>query len=524
MGSSSPRVARNPVERDERNVAIIDLGSNTFRLVVFRYTPGGPFALTDEIREAVRLGAGIVEGAIQPDARDRAATTVGTYAAFCRRTGVDDVIAAATSAIRDATNQDEVLEAFFDQGVTARVLSPAEEAYYGYLGIVNSTTLSDGYFVDIGGGSAQIGRVTRRTLERSMSEPIGAVRMTERFFGSFRAKRSEIKALRKHITEVLQDIPWIGAGALPLVGIGGTIRNLAAMAQRAADYPLAKIHGYVLTRESVIALIDQVAAQPVSQRHRIPGVKADRADIILAGAVTLDTVMEAIGTDGVEVCGQGLREGLFYEHYLRHTQSALIGDVRRATVMNVAGLYRADIAHAEHVALLALELFDGTARAGCHGADPSERELLWAAAMLHDIGVIVDYHDHHKHGFYLVMNAGLPGFDHRELALIAMLVRAHRKAPPSLETWLTPILADGDEERFLRLATCLRLAEQLERDRARNVHGVAVEGRGRTLALRLTGPGDHSVAMWSATQDAELFQRAFGRRMQLVAGPDAGPS
>ena len=511
-----PRVAPDGPER-ERRIAIVDLGSNSFRLVVFRYRPGGAFALTDEIREPVRLSAGVVDGVLQADAIARGTAAVRTYAAFCAASGVDAVVTAATSAIRDAKNQQEVLAAFAEQGMSARVLTTDDEARYGYLGTVNSTTLEDGFFVDIGGGSAQVGRVSRRGLERTVSEPVGAVRMTEAFLRSPRTKRGEVKALRKHLSDVLGRSGWIAADGLPLVGTGGAVRTLAAMAQRAVDYPLSEIHGYQLSRDAVGALIETLIATPVGQRSRIAGLKSDRADIILAGALAYDVVMERVGVSEMEVCAQGLREGLFYEQFLGALDPPLFPDVRRASVLNVAMRYDYDRLHADHVARLALEIFDGTARTGMHAGDGLEREWLWAAAMLHDIGVIVDYHDHHKHGFYLVLNAGLPGFNHRELALIALLVRSHRKSIPSFE-WLRPVLADGDEERFWRLAACLRLAEQLERDRSQLVQDVRVDVRGKTATLTLLAAQEPSVALWSAGQEAPTFLRAFGKQLRL-AGP-----
>lgn len=512
------RVAPGADERRERRVAIVDLGSNSFRLVVFRSRPGGAFALTDEIREPVRLSAGMSGGALQPDAIARAAAAVRTYAAFCRTADVDEVVVAATSAIREATNQAEVLAAFAEHGMDARVLSTEEEAFYSYLGIVNSTTLEDGLFVDVGGGSAQVGRVTRRALERTLSEPIGAVRMTEAFLRSPRSKRSEVKALRRHVDDVLSRSGWLAPDGLPLVGTGGAVRTLAAMAQRTSDYPLPEIHGYELGRGLLGELIEALFALPVGQRQRIPGLKADRADIILAGAVTIDVVMERVGADAITICSQGLREGLFYERFLVPADPPLFPDVRRASVLNVARRYGYDRPHTQHVARLALEIFDGTARAGLHAADQLEREWLWSAAMLHDIGVIVDYHDHHKHGFYLILNAGLPGFNHRELALVALLVRAHRKSPPNFD-WMRPVLDDGDEERFWRLASCLRLAEQLERDRAQVVRGVDIEGRGKTITLTLRASEEPSVALWSAGQEGPVFERAFGRRLRLAGPP-----
>ena len=512
-----PRVAPEHDDRTPRRVAIVDLGSNSFRLVVFRYRPGGAFALTDEIREPVRLSAGMTDGVIQPDALARARATVQAYAAFCRTTGVEDVIVAATSAVRDATNQAEVLATFANEGLPARVLSTHEEAYYGYLGIVNSMTVEDCLIVDVGGGSAQIGRVGRRALERTLSAPIGAVRMTEAFLKSAQTKPGEVKALRRHVSAALDEAHWFAAsGQLPLIGTGGTVRTLAAMAQRSSDHPLNEIHGYSLTRSALQETIAALLALPLAERKTLPGLKSDRADIVLAGAITFDVVMELAGVDSIDICSQGLREGLFYERFLSPTDPPLFTDVRRAAVMNVAARYTDDRVHMDHVALLALEIFDGTARAGLHEGESVEREWLWAAAMLHDVGIAVDYHDHHKHGFYLVINAGLPGYSHRELALIALLVRAHRKSPPGFD-WLRPLLDEADDARFWRLASCLRLAEQLERDRAQIVQSVRVAVDGPTVTLTLRAATEPSVSLWAAGPEAPIFERAFGRRLEIVS-------
>ena len=496
----------------------MDLGSNSFRLVVFRSRPGRSFALTDEIRESVRLSAGAEGGVLQTDAISRAAAAAKLYGTFCRTTGVEEVIPVATSAIRDAANQAEVLAAIRagGTGLDARVLSAAEEARYGYLGVVNSTTVEDGLFLDIGGGSVQVGRITRRTLERSTSRPIGAVRMTEAFLQGVKTTRRQLKALRRHLADELVSDSWMAGVGGRLVGTGGTVRTLAAMIQRRIAYPLAEIHGFGITREMLAETIDELTALPVAKRRTLPGLKSDRADIILAGAVAIDAVMDRVGVEEIETCSQGLREGIFYERFLAPAEPPLFPDVRRASVLNVAENYDFDHPHAEHVARLAIEVFDGTARAGLHLGSPLEREWLWAAAMLHDIGVVVDYHDHHKHGFYLVLNAGLPGFDHRELAMIALLVRSHRKAPPSYD-WLRPVLAPGDDERLARLAACLRLGEQLDRGRTGSVRGVEVQGRGATVTLRVAANGDPGVAIWSAEQEAVSFERGFSRRLRLVA-------
>jgi exopolyphosphatase / guanosine-5'-triphosphate,3'-diphosphate pyrophosphatase len=491
------------------------MGSNTFRLVVFRYRPGGSFQLVDEIRDVVRLSSGAGPAGLTAEAVERASHTVRLYAAFCEAAGVDDVVPVATSAVRDAANSDVVLRALSADGLPVRILSAEEEAWYGYLGVVNSTTLGDGHVLDLGGGSVQISQVVGRKLGRTVSRPLGAVRMTERFLPRQRASGADLKSLRRHVARQLDAVSWLERSGGRMVGIGGTIRTLATMHQRRTRYPLDEVHGYLLSRGGLEELIDAMAELPASDRSRLAGLKPDRADITLAGAVVIAAALERLGVDQVEICAQGLREGIFYERFLAPTDPPLIRDVRRQSVLNLVDIYRCELPHAEHVCDLALGVYDELARLGLQALDRPERELLWAAGMLHDSGVLVDYNDHHRHGYYLVLNAGLPGFRHRELALVALLVRAHRKALPSPAP-LEGVLDPDDADRLQRLAACLRVAEQLERGRAGGIREVRMEAPDGTARLLVRAEGDPAVALWSAALEAPAFERAFGRRLELA--------
>src|SRR3954454_25238678 len=217
----------------ERRLAVIDCGSNSFRLVVFTYTDTW-WKRTDEIHEAVRVGEGLeASGELQPEPVRRALETLELYAHFCAATGVEVVRPVATSAIRDAGNQAEFIRRARERsGLEVEVLAGEEEARYGYLAAINSTTLSQGVVLDLGGGSMQLTRVEDRRGLDARSWPLGAVRMTERFLPDARAKRKHIKALREHIAAEIAAAPWIGGGGR-LTGIGGTVRNLAAAAQLA---------------------------------------------------------------------------------------------------------------------------------------------------------------------------------------------------------------------------------------------------------------------------------------------------
>lgn len=497
----------------ERRIAICDLGSNSFRLVVFT-ADGHHWRRSDEIYEPVRIGAGLAEsGRLSRDGIERGLATVEVFAHFCRRAGITEVDAIATSAIRDAANAKDFLKRC---ALPVRVASTDEEARYGYLAAVNSTTLADGTVLDLGGGSMQLVRVASRHDVELRSWPLGAVRMTERFAlgGPGPAPEKQLRKARDHVAAALADATWLGRGDR-LVGIGGTVRNLAAAVQRQQALPEFGVQGFCLGRDALGALTERLAALDPRQRSQVPGVKPDRGDLILAGAVVIHTMMELGTFTALEVTEAGLREGAFFTNYLPG-DPPLFDDVRRQAVLNLASWYDVDPRHTEHVARLALSVFDQLAAAGLHPGDAIERELLWSASVLHDIGMAIDYDDHHKHSRYLVLNSSLPGFSQREVALIGQAVRYHRKGIPALGPF-TALMSDGDLAVLIRCALCLRLAEDLERSRDQVVDAVTVKIRPDRVTLRLRGGKDAvTVARWAAARERELFEIAFGRQLVVA--------
>jgi len=397
-----------------------------------------------------------------------------------------------------------------------RVLPTGEEARYGYLAIANSTTLDDGFGLDIGGGSVQAMRVEDRRLRADASWPLGTVRMSERFLPGDEAGGKALKALRKHVAGAIAEADWlVGAGGR-LVGIGGTIRNLAAAAERHAGLDHPDAQGYLLTRDALDELISELASLPAAERGKVAGIKPDRGDVILGGAAVLDAIMDEGGFDALEVSEAGLREGIFFEHFLAGTDPPLFPDVRRASVENLANRYQADLIHPRRVAHLSLELFDALAEAGLYDPDDADRELLWAACMLHDIGTVIDYDDHHKHSRYLILNGGLPGFTPREVELIALTARYHRKGTPDVRE-MGGLARKGDDIRLSVLAGTVRLAEQFERSRDGSVRDVRIRAQNGSVTVEPEASGAAStVAIWSARRNADLLESAIDRRLVIV--------
>ncbi len=524
IGPGAPSAARR---------AVIDLGSNSFRLVVYASDrsatdlPGGAWWRAGEIYEPARIGADLsADGTLQPASIHRALLAAELFDHYCRSHGLtgDLISAVATSAIREAPNQAEFLDRVRETtGLQPQVLSREAEAHYGHLAAINSTTLSDGAVLDIGGGSLQLVRTRERHATDVGSWRLGAVRMTERFMADAGpTSADQQKALRKHVRKALGDADWTADLGERLVGVGGAVRNLAAAVQHRHGSTDLGVQAVRVRRSTLGALIEELSAMPVSERRAVDGIKPARGDVILAAAITIDTVLEVAGIEAIEATEFGLRDGIFLERQLEDQLAAnslaAYPDVRRASVENLAARYDDDRPHRHHVTRLALDLYDQLGAWGAHGDDPDERSLLEAAATLHDIGTAVNHDDHHKHGRYLVVTNGLPGFSPPETALIGQAIRYHRKGTPTMKPF-RPLVRDGDDQRLLRLSAVLRLAEGLDRGHDQAVRRVEISCQGNEIRLRLVaGPAGDPVARWAAQGQAALVERAFGGRLTVTDG------
>ena len=503
-----------PVER----VAVIDMGSNSWRLVVFGYEPGTPWwSLVDEIREPVRIGAGMGElsDALQPERVDLALHTAAVFSAFCRARGIDRIEAVATAAIRDAADGEELLARIRVQtGLTVRVISGTEEARYGWLAIANSTTIEHGFGLDIGGGSIQGIRIEDRRMAAADSLPLGSVRVSEEFLPGEKATTKGMRALRRRVSGDLTGLGWWQGGGR-LVGIGGTIRNLAAAAMKRIEVPdELDAQGFALTRDAVEELVDELARRPASKRGGVAGIKPDRGDVILGGALVLASAMEAGGFDAIEVTEAGLREGIFFERLLGARE--LFMDVRQESVENLAHRFDTDTEHVHHVATLSLAMFDGL-----RGRRPARARRRGARAA---VGGLRSARHRHRHRLRRP-SPPLPLPDpERGAARLqparAGADRADRPLPPqgrSRRIGARRPGRAGDAGRLALLCGVIRLAEQLERSRDRSIREIGVAAADGAVELRAsTAPeGDPTVPIWAARRNADLLADAIGRRVEI---------
>ena len=515
------------MQPDER-LAVIDLGSNSFRLVVFQAGEGW-WRRTDEIYEPVRIGEGLMaSGRLGEEPMERALATLDVFAHFCRASGLGDeaVDAVATSAIRDAENAAEFLARARERfALPIRVLSreaggPPRLPRGGQLDDARATAACSTSAAARCSScrsrialAARVGLLAARHGAHERALPAAErARQAPPAGGAARAHRR--RAGQRRVARGLGERRTAGGWS----GIGGTVRNLAAAAQRAAGLPTNGVQGMVIEREALDELIERLAALPAAERASVPGIKPARADLILAGAVVVRGRAARRRLRGDRGDRGGAARGrLLRAPARRDREPPLFEDVRRASVLNMAAQYRVDGPHTRTSRRSRSACSTSSPRSACTTGDPRERELLWAACMLHDIGMSIDYDDHHKHSRYLILNGGLPGFAPVETAIIAQAARYHRKGMP-VPGPMAALFGEGDAERLDRCAALLRLAEDLERSRDQLVRGTDDRAAtARRSQLRLIAEGDPAVPRWAAGRERELFARAFHRELSVAA-------
>jgi exopolyphosphatase/guanosine-5'-triphosphate,3'-diphosphate pyrophosphatase len=303
-------------------LAVLDLGSNAVRLILATVTPGVDFRVLRQERAQTRL-AGHRRGLLPRAAVDQTLKAVSRFLAEVRQGSSPRVLAVATAAIRDAPNADRLLAALRrDEGVKVRVLSGLEEARVGAAAVLWRRPLDRGAIVDLGGGSLQVTRVRAGRIARVASVPLGAVRTTLRFLTHDPPRTREIQALRRETRDrLLGVLPRAHAGDA-LIGLGGSLRALGRVFLRSVDRNGAAPHWLRLRREEIAGLRARLEPLTVRQRRRVRGLKAERADVIVAGAVVIEELMTLGGYEILTVCDEGVRHGLLLQETFRGASSA----------------------------------------------------------------------------------------------------------------------------------------------------------------------------------------------------------
>lgn len=508
-------------------LAALDLGTNSFHLLVAEVQPNGGIVPVVSEKEMLRLGDWVARtGCIPGPLADLAVTTVRRFRLIAESAGATEVHARATSALRTASNGDAVVDRIErEAGVQVDVITGLHEARLIFAAVRAAVLLEPAPAVcmDVGGGSVEIMVGDPGGLRWATSEHLGVGRLTAELVRSDPISKADRRALRAHVDGVLGPVADVVADFAPrkFVGSSGTLRDLArtTLLARGEELPLTT-NQLTIGRDEFRAVHRRLLASTSAERRRMPGIEERRADLVPAGSVLLDAAFDLFGVDEMTVSDWALREGIVLDALGHHDPADWSGDaraIRRASVHNLARRCSWAEAHSRQVARLALALFDGTAE--LHGGRPDDRELLEYAALLHDIGEHVSSEGHHRHAAYLVVHGQLRGFDPEEVQILAATARWHRRGEPKAVDDLYGTLPCPALERVRLLTALLRVADGLDRSRTQPVRRVGIAVGPSLVLCRVDSDRDAELELWGARRKRDLFERVFDRELEVTRAP-----
>lgn len=471
-------------------IGIIDLGSNTARLVVYFVNGHGIFQEYDNVKRVLRLSNHICkDGKIDQNGFHKTIECLRQFKELCDAREVTEIIGVATAAVRQAQNGFELLQAIEQAtGIQMRLLSGTEEARYGYMAVVNSMEVEHGITIDIGGGSTEITYFQDRKLLKSVSFPFGIVTLTKEFFRSEVPTPLELRKMTLFLEQQFASQTWLANKRTPLIAMGGTARNLAKIHQRQLQYSMASLHHYTMSESEVGEVLDWVAKMPLEVRKNINGLSKDRADVIIAGITVLHVLLKWTGSDQLIISQKGLRDGVLYEKTLQDRNISGVDDVVMLSAEQFMHRYQVHQIHARHVRNLSLTLFDELNQMGLLEMGTAERKLLEVAALLHDIGRSINVYETSQHTFYLLSNVLLLGLTQKERLLIAMI--SSYKNNKQLQQQISihhDIVFKSDKLTIEQLGHVLLLARALDRSMTQQIQHVHLKERKKQVILECFG-------------------------------------
>ena len=507
-------------------IAALDLGSNSFHLLVADAHPDGTFEPLVREKEVLRLADVVTRaGRIGEDGMRQAVEVVTRFRSMAESIGAEEIVACATSAIREADDSAPIVDHIESEtGVRVRVISGKEEARLIFAAVRASVVLEPGpaLAIDLGGGSLELMVGDQSGLIWSTSAKLGVGRLTAELVRHDLPSRGDERRLTQRITSTLAPIATEIANGIAngadtvgpprmLVGSSGTLCALIRMAaaKRTGAVP-PTVNQLTVRRKDLLATQEQIFELSSAERQRLPGVDARRADLLPAGSVLLSTVMELCGLDELTGCEWALREGIVLDAIGHHSKADWSGDpraLRRESVINLCKRCNWHKAHARQVARLSLDLFDATS--DLHGLGQHDREMLELGALVHDIGEHVSVEGHDKHTAYLIQHGRLRGFAPEEIDVLACLGRFHRRGNPKLSFEPFNNLPPARRGRVLKLIALLRIADGLDRSHTQAVESIGVKLDEGRVRLVVQASGDIDLELWGLRRKREMFERVF---------------
>ena len=493
-------------------IGIIDLGSNSARLVIVNLFQDGYFMVVDELKESVRLGQDMErDGFLKPQRVAETIKTLKMFRKLCDASGVSRIITVATEAVRKAKNQRSFLDEIqANCGLKIKVLTAEEEATLVYRGVIN--------ILEIGGGSTKIVYYNRRNMLNYATLPFGSVTLTDMFSGEGVKPEEQAARIEEFFTEQLKGVSWLTEvdPDAQMIGVGGSFRNLFKINKMVHKYPLDTVHNYNMLTEDFIPLYDMIKVLDLDKKKKIKGLSAQRADILPAALAVIKSFVSYMNVENFTISGAGLREGIMFNQALPSTIEKPVSDVLTYSLTTLVKWYDCDEHHVEHVVNLSIQLFKQLRV--LHKFPRQYLKVLKVAATLHDCGMRIKYYNHQRHSWYMILNANLYGVSHREIVLAAFTACCHKKEDINPLDWarFKDILHEDDIEIVKRLGVMLRIAESLDRSMSGCIKGINCDILGDSVIMKTEVEGDASLEIRDAMAAGAEFKKSFHKNLEIL--------
>ena len=501
-------------------IGIVDLGSNSARLVVVNLFADGYFMVADELKESVRLGHDMDrDGFLKPQRIAETLKTLKMFKRLCDAHKVSRIIAVGTAAVRRAKNQ----RSFLDEiqatcGMKINVLSPEEEATLVYRGVINSMDIPRGIILEIGGGSTKIVYYNRRNILNYEVLPVGAVTLTDLFYEEGVKPEDSAARIEEFFTEQLKQIPWLKEMEpdVQMIGVGGSFRNLFKINKMVRKYPLDTVHNFNFAVDDFLTIYDMIKVLTVEKCKRIRGLSPARADILPAALAIVKSFVSYTERQSFTISGSGLREGIMFNQAVPMTVEKPISDTLTYSLNTLVKYYGCDEAHVSHVVHLSIQLFKQLRV--LHKFPRQYLKILKIAASLHDCGMRIKFYNHQKHSGYMIMNSTIYGATHREIVLAAFVASVHRKEDINMTEWqkYKDIVQEEDLDAVRKLSMLLRIAESLDRSMAGLVTGINCDLLGDSVIMKTEVTGDAALEIRDAMMSNADFKRVFKKNLEIL--------
>lgn len=500
-----------------KNIAVIDIGSNSMRVLVYEIYKNNSFKIIDEEKRMTRLGQFIDEtNNLSNDGIKKLLITLEFFKILCEKNNVVEIIVVATEAVRRSNNKKEILSLVKEKlKLDIRILSGLEESAYGYLTIKCTMDINNALIVDIGGSSMEITLVKNKKISNGISIPLGSIPLTKLFPFDKPADNDTLLQFKKFIFNEFNKLPWLNdAKDLPLIGIGGTARSIGKIHKKFINYPLDLLHNYNITFDEVTTMYDYVINLNINQKSKLKGLPKERADIFTAPFSALVMLMSYCNCPNLKISQYGIREGVLYEKLLG--KSIHTTDILDFSLNNILTTNDLNIPHAEKISDLSCVLFEYLKNIDLKYSKV-ENKLLKISAKLHDVGVSISVKHAYKHGFYIIINSLIAGLTHKEILMVGYTVALSGKFDYKLSDEYKDVLTKDDIMTCKRLSIILCLAHKIDKYFYNSLTEVVIVNEKDNFKLALPKISVKYMKDSLPDEMEETFKKCFSKKLSIVA-------